>query len=154
PVGDGFELAVSTEVQLAPGLNTVVVEARNEGGPAASPTLLVNYVPLPPRVVLDALEPQDGIAPRRTVSMGPDGTLTCEPVTKARRWLHGRVVWELADARLAAKQPVSVYVNGSQQWRGELAPAAGGKQERAFKAEILLNRPKGNKIEIVLPDLK
>src|SRR5262249_25562504 len=131
-----------------------VVEARHKGGPGAGPALLVNYVPPPVRVVLDSLEPQDAAAPRRAISERPDGTLTCEPPTKARLWLHGRVIWDQADRRPAAKQQVSVYVNGSQQWRGELAPAAASKLERPFKAEILLNRPKGNLIEIDLPGLK
>src|SRR5262249_32167686 len=105
-------------------------------------------------VVLDALEPQDGAAPSQPITEGPDGTFACAPATKARLWLHGRVIWDQADAQLAAKQYASVYVNGSQQWRGELAAAADRGLERAFKAEILLNRPRGNLIEIDLPGLK
>src|SRR5205085_682722 len=83
------------------------------------------------------------------------GKLVCAPPASptAKLRLRGRVVWERADARLARPQTLSVYVNGAQQWRGELAAAPAGGLERAFEADILLNRPAGNLIEVEAPGL-
>jgi hypothetical protein len=116
--------------------------------------LVINYVPPPVRVVLDQLEP----APKgRAIpaNLGADGRLV-HAAPKARLWLDGRVVWDQAeDERLAGVEWVRVRVNGVQQvGRVRLQePAKKGARARAFRVEVLLSRPKDNRIDVDVPGL-
>jgi hypothetical protein len=143
----------ATELRLARGLTTLIVEAENEGGTGQTLPLVVNYVPPPVRVALEALEPREG-GPTLSFREGPDGKLSSPASPRARLRLHGKVVWDQADAQqLQHKHYLAVYVNGSQQWRAELDPPRPGARERTFTAEILLNRPRDNRLEVELPGL-
>jgi WD40 repeat protein len=147
----GFELTAGSDLHLPPGVTTLVLQARNPGGTGSSPALLVNYVPPPVQVVLESFEPAEGEGPRQAIQQDKDGKFTCPALGSARLWLHGKVLWGQADALLTQRQKVRVYINGAQQWRGELTPAEGAL-ERHFKAAVVLNRPT-NLIEVDLPQL-
>jgi WD40 repeat protein len=148
------EFTAGTDLRLAPGMTTLVIEAENAGGTGASPALLVNYVLPPARLVLESLETQEEKQQTYAVTAKPDGKLVCDPVPSARVRLHGQVAWEQPDPQLAGPRVVGVYVNGSLQWRGELAPASAGTLVRAFKADLLLNRASANQIEVDVAGLK
>jgi WD40 repeat protein len=149
-----YELTGQAELKLPPGLTLVRIEAEHTAGSGQSPDLLVNFVPPPVQLVLDSLQPQDDGAAAARVVEKADGTLMCDPVGKARLWLHGRVKWRQADAALAQKQTLNVYVNGAHQWRGVLGAAGSNPLERAFKADVVLGQAKGNEVEVELPGLK
>jgi WD40 repeat protein len=153
-IGAAFEMTGKADLKLTPGLTLVRVEAVNEGGTGSSPALLIHFLPPPVRLVLDSLQAQDGSGPLLRVSEKADGALACESAATARLVLNGRVAWYPADAALQQPQTINVYVNGSHQWRGTLDPVGPGKLERTFKADILLNRAKGNEIEVELPGLR
>jgi WD40 repeat protein len=154
-----FELATETEVALAPGLTRLRVEASNATDRATAPGSgwqLIRYEPPPPKVVLEVIEPKNQADASMPIGPGPSGLLSAGKSPKARVFLRGRVIWAPGDSGYK-QDPViaAVYVNGSQQWRKQLGKATEqkGAVERAFRAELLLDRAKGNQIEVDLPDL-
>src|SRR5262249_27412267 len=72
-----------------------------------------------------------------------------------RQWLEGRVLWDdKDDVRLQRMQFIRIYVNGFQQMPAELRPAAAGKRERTFRADLVLNQAGANQVAMALPDLE
>jgi hypothetical protein len=149
----GYELTADATLHLAPGVNTLRVEAENAGGAGEAGPVVINFVPPPVALVLDSLEPRDG-GPRVLIHQDEDGKLRCPPAPRARMTLRGKVVWDQADPQQVNKrQYVSVFVNGAQQWRGELEPARVGERARAFTANVLLSSKQANYIEVDVPGL-
>jgi WD40 repeat protein len=145
---------LTAEAALAAGENKLRVEARNAGGPASADQV-ATYPRRPVRVAIDRLsvrgkpfEPQRREPDRRTPVFAamPSGRVA----------LEGRVLWdEEDDDRLTKAAVVRVFVNGFQQLSAALEkPAAPGLRERTFRANLLLNQDKDNRIELALPGLE
>jgi hypothetical protein len=84
----------------------------------------------------------------------PGGKFAFPEAAESRGSLQGRVLWDEADdERLQKTGIVRVFVNGFQQLPAILKPAAAGVRERAFQADILLNRKDENQVVLTLPDL-
>jgi WD40 repeat protein len=150
----GYTVKVGADLNLAPGVTWISLEAEDQDTRSETPALVVNYLPPPVRLQLETLESRNGKFGSQPILENANGKWTAAAVPNARLWLVGKVIWSEKDSLLTDKQLVSVFVNGSQQWRGELEPPAAGSLARRFKAEILLNREKGNDIEVELPSLK
>ena len=115
----------------------------------------VSFVAVPVRLELDALQTSDG--KQLELARGSNGEISVGCVPGPRLTARGRIVWnDPNDQSLkAADQSVRVYVNGFQQRPAELQqPATGGKSERVFETEILLNRDVENRIEFEVPGLR
>jgi hypothetical protein len=84
------------------------------------------------------------------------GDVTFAEAPTGRLWLQGRVVWDRDnDEQLKDVASVQVYVNDILQLPTELrATASAGERSRSFRAPLFLNNTKGNRVEIVLPELK
>jgi hypothetical protein len=103
--------------------------------------------------VIEGLQPhgQDGalIAAKYT----SEGKPTFAAASTGRVDLVGRVIWGKAtEENLRKFDATKVYVNSFQQMPAELEPVAGNDRERRFRVPILLNQPKGNRVEVVLPE--
>jgi hypothetical protein len=148
-----YEFKGSVRVPLQSGLNQLEIVAANAGGVARSPTVQVNFVPLPVRLEIDAISPRDGkpIALER----GTNNELLVAQVSQPQLILRGRAVWEDAnDPTLRTpKLEIHSYVNGFRQMIGELQPATPGETERKFRIDVLLNRERDNRIDFELPEL-
>ncbi|HKB37385.1 MAG TPA: hypothetical protein VKD72_13120, partial [Gemmataceae bacterium] len=147
--GDRY-LSAAVQVPLEEGANVIRAEAANKGG-AHQDTRKISY--LPPPVLLEITElVARGEKGRTPVRRGGELVVT-EPVP-GRVKLRGRVVWARADdERLGKPATVRVFVNGFQQVPADLAPAERGSRVRTFERDIILNRDKGNRIEVALADL-
>lgn len=150
--GDRGYLEFKAVVPLAARDNSLRVEAANDAGNTGA-TVVVNYVRMPVRLTIDSLEARDqpGIAPE----VLSNSKLQFAPLPDGRVRLKGRVAWDRdTDEQLKKINQVRVYVNSFQQVPADLQPAVGTSRERAFAADLLLNRADDNKVEIALPDLK
>jgi WD40 repeat protein len=149
------EIKQTALVKLAPGLNDLRVEAVNDGGVQdASVTLTCVYRPV--RVVIDRLESRTTPGQFFNPLADPDekGRTVFPLVPEGKARLHGRVVWTSdQDRLLGGPSQVRVFANGFQQVPVTLAAAARGAKERTFQADVLLSRPRNNRIDIDLPAL-
>jgi hypothetical protein len=137
-------------VRLLPRENRFRVEAVSEGGPAEA-SVVIHYLHMPVRLVIDELRGKGTAAIKPEVR--PGGELSFAAVPEGRIWIQGRVLWDQSnDEHFKQISLVRVYANGFQQVPAPLELPAANTRERQFKAEILLNRAKGNYIEFDLPD--
>ncbi|MCS6853002.1 MAG: hypothetical protein NZ700_17740 [Gemmataceae bacterium] len=149
--GGRFELLSHTELDLRPGINRLHVEARNDDGPTSTAPVTITYAPLPVRLVIDRITVPGGITLQPTAQA--DGLLAFPPAPSGRVLVHGRVLWDRPDdEKLKGVHMVRVYVNGFQQVPVSLLSTSANR-ERAFQAEILLNRLTSNLVEVELPEL-
>jgi WD40 repeat protein len=148
-------LATDMSFRLTPGLNRLSARAANEGGEQESPTVVINYLPPPVRLVLDRLVPVDkGDAIPAEVL--PSGKLA-RKADHARLWLHGRVIWDRdGDERLKDLEWVRLRVNGLQQVPPVRLRKAGKdkSRERSFRIEMMLDRAEDNRLDLDLPGLE
>ena len=147
---DGY-YEVAVPLALDPKENRLRVEAVSEGG-GGSDTIVVSYVPRPVRIVFDEIqEPTGKPIPAKLLIGGkvqfaaPDGAFVV---------LRGRLSWdEEKDEQMKGIKRVRVYVNGFQQPPAELFVASGAApRERRFEGRLVLNRQRGNLVEVDLPD--
>lgn len=146
-----FELTVTVPVELVEQeVNVLEAVAVSEDGPGRA-VGRVSHVAPPVRLEIDDLLPEGGdpVRPERR----HDGELVFAKMPNGRLTLRGRVVWDSGgDPRLRQDGlEVRAYVNGFQQEPAPLRPAAGS--ERAFEAALVLNRPRDNRIELLLPEV-
>jgi WD40 repeat protein len=146
-----FELKDELEVQLAHDVNNLRLEAVNDGG-EASAALVVIFPRRPVRLVIDGIsvkgQPGEPIRPE----VRPGGKLVLPELPAGEVRLQGRVLWDEDEDVPQKTGIVRLFVNGFQQLPAVLKPAAETKKERAFEADLLLNRPT-NHVQLVLPDL-
>jgi WD40 repeat protein len=138
--------------------NILRVEAVNSGG-AQYASVVVNYIHVPVTLTIGKLVPFDPETARTGESILPkvrsDGGLMVDRSTQGRVQVLGHVTWSKADDALLKKGGmVRVFVNGFQQSPAILDQPKGKERIRTFKAELVLNRPEGNFVEMDLPDLK
>ncbi|HEV2947931.1 MAG TPA: hypothetical protein VGX70_11170, partial [Gemmataceae bacterium] len=149
-----FLLTVEIPLALHAGPNTLRLEALNKGGVQSSPPLEVNYIYRPVRVAVDNLISVRPGAKESPLKPQPGGEMAFDPQEEGRLRLRGRVLWDEADdQRLASAKVVRVYVNGFQQLPAVLQKPGDNPRERGFQTNLVLNRDKGNHIELALPDL-
>src|SRR5205823_1688270 len=83
------------------------------------------------------------------------GGLAVRPSPQGRIKVTGHVNWgKENDAQLQKTGMVRVFVNGFQQIPGSLDAPKGNERRRTFTADLVLNRPEGNFVELDLPDIK
>lgn len=141
-------------VNLIPRENRLRVVALNDGGEQDS-SVVVNYLYMPVRLTIDQVQPLARNAKPIPPKVLPDGKLVFPTVPDGRVTLTGKVTWSKDnDEQLKKISLVRIFVNGFQQIPAELKPPTGNSREREFRAELLLNRPENNQVEIELPDLK
>jgi WD40 repeat protein len=148
--GREHELTETREIELEPGSNWLSIEVIGVGGRLPdSPQLVLNYVPPPLRVELERLtESPDGgasLLPQRRQAE----TLVFPKASSGQVWLHGRVSWTSKkgmgrDDHLKLR----VFVNGFQQLPYEIQ-REGDAMETPFQVMLLLNRSRGNRINLV-----
>jgi hypothetical protein len=149
-----FLLTAEVPLKLDPGPNTLRLEALNKGGVQSSPPLEINYIYRPVSMALDNLVPIRPGAKESPVKPQPGGEIAFDPQEEGRLRLRGRVLWDEADdQRLASAKVVRVYVNGFQQLPAILQKPGDNPRERGFQTNLVLNRDKGNHVELALPDL-
>jgi WD40 repeat protein len=149
-----YEYKGTVRVALESGLNPLEIVAVNAGGVAHSPTVTVNFVPLPVRLEIDAIAPRGGklLALERAANREINVAHAPQP----QLVITGRVIWDDAhDPMLQIpKLEIHSYVNGFRQMIGELLPPLPpSKTERPFRVEVLLNREKDNRIDFQIPEL-
>jgi WD40 repeat protein len=154
PNAQGF-YEFEAPVHLLPRNNRFRVEAINAGGQQQA-AVVVNYLYTPVRLEVVELTPKGARDERIPVEHAAGGKLiVAKAAPHGQLWLHGYVTWEKADdEQLRKARWVRVHVNGALQRPAELEPPVGDSRKRAFKAELFLNRPNDNQIEIDLPDCK
>lgn len=145
-------LNAKVELPLVAGLNTLRLEATNEGGKTFSDSVLVSFTLLPVRVFIDRLEVKGAEGKSLFPKALSEGRYSFDEAAQGRVRLYGKVVWgEAADERFKATHLAQVFVNGFQQAPATLRPADKGRQ-REFVADVVLNR-KQNEIEVALPGI-
>lgn len=148
-----YEYKGTVRVALEAGLNPLEIVAVNAGGKAHSPSVTVNFVPLPVRLEIDAVAPRGGKP--LALDRGANREISIVQAPQPQLVISGRVIWE--DARdpmlQTPKLEVHTYVNGFRQMIGELQPPLSGKTERPFRIDVLLNREKDNRIDFELPGI-
>jgi WD40 repeat protein len=144
-----------TIIKLESGENRLRIESVNDGG-LGHATVVVGYRAMPVRVVIDGLRVPNLVGKLIAPERHPDGRLSFPPLAEARFTVEGRVLWDQeSDEQLGKINQVRVFVNGCQQLPAELKkPAAASSRERAFQANLVLNRADKNLIEVELPNLK
>lgn len=155
PTADGiFELEAEAKVHLQPQVNYLEAVAVGETG-EGSAKLKATYLHMPVRLVLDRLEPLS--APDAAIEPQADELTelkVARPVPDGRILLHGRVLWNEDDPTLRGRQQrIQVWVNGFQQLPAALEPVREPARQRAFKASVVLNKDRNNRIEFALPKL-
>jgi WD40 repeat protein len=145
-----------TKISLLAGVNSLRLEAVNDGGKAFSAPVVVTYSPPPVRVFLERLEVKDADQARVLLpQIRPDGRLTFPESRRGRARLHGRVVWDAdKDEQFKATHLVHVFVNGFRQETAPLSPTADRPRERTFAADLVFNRAADNLVEVALPSVK
>src|SRR5262249_28120044 len=84
-----------------------------------------------------------------------NGGLYLRQVPQGRLKVTGHISWSKEnDAQLRKASIVRVFVNGFQQLPALLDDAKGKERQRAFSADLVLNRSEGNFVEIDLHDIK
>jgi hypothetical protein len=150
-----FLLSAEVPLKLDSGVNTLQIEALNKGGVQTSPPLEINYAYRPVQLRVDTLvatRPGSKETPEKSL---PGGEIAFDPQDEGRLRLNGRVLWDEADDhRLQSAKVVRVYVNDFQQLPAVLdKPIEKKPRERNFHTNLVLNRDKGNHIELDLPGL-
>jgi len=155
PKGDSADLTAKVDLELLAGINTLRLEATNEGGKSYSPAVVVSYSPPPVRVTLEWLQGKgSGDARPEKGTVGSNGRLTFPKMAQGQVRLRGRVIWdETKDKDFKDTHLVQVFVNGFQQ-APALLKASQGNRQREFEADIVLNRKFDNQIEVALPSIK
>lgn len=143
-----IRLAVGKILELTQGINTVSLEAVNEGG-LGKGGLTANYKLPPQRLELDTLRTPEGQERRVRATAG---NFACDPLPNGRVELFGKIAFAKNPDR--DDQPFSVYVNGALQYRGSLQPPERGVSSRRFSAELVLDRAENNEIELDFPRLQ
>jgi hypothetical protein len=138
--------------------NVLRVEAVNSGG-AQYASVVVNYIIVPVTLTIDKIVPWNSETLRSGEPILPkprsDGSLGVDRSPLGRIKVLGHVTWSKAnDAQLKKTGLVRVFVNGFQQIPATLDEPKGKERLRTFTADVLLNRPEGNFIELDLPDIK
>jgi WD40 repeat protein len=148
---DGY-LEGKVAIALQPGLNTLNIQAANEGGETSAQAAVDYFRDLPVSVIVDQLE-SDGQKPFQIHET--EGQIK-EQAPKGRVWLTGLVRWGSSkDDRLKAVRKIHVRVNGFLQVT-EVAlepPTADQPRERRFRAPLFLTKSKDNIVQIDFPDL-
>ncbi|GIW79576.1 MAG: hypothetical protein KatS3mg105_1383 [Gemmatales bacterium] len=142
-------------IRLLPRENRLYASAVNKGGETRT-ALVVSYLYTPVQLIVDRLEPAGPVGKPIQPTVLPDQRIAFKkPAEIARLRLRGRVRWSKDDDQEMTKvKLIRVYVNGFQQIPAVLEPPKGAERERVFVADLILNRPVDNRIEIELPDLK
>jgi WD40 repeat protein len=143
---------------LEPKDNILRVEAVNSGGTQYA-AVVVNYISVPVTLTIDKIVPVDPATSRSGEAIGPevrsDGGLSVRKSPQGRLKVTGHVTWgKENDAQLQKTGMVRVFVNGFQQIPAPLEEPKGKERRRTFVADLLLNRPEGNFVELDLPDIK
>jgi WD40 repeat protein len=138
--------------------NVLRVEAVNAGG-AQFASIVVNYINVPVTLTIDKIVPFDPETGQPSQPIVPrvrmDGGLLVDRSPMGRARIMGHVTWSKAnDAQLQKANLVRVFINGFQQVPALLDPPKGTERLRTFSAEVVLNRPEGNFVELSLPDIK
>ncbi|HEY8505359.1 MAG TPA: hypothetical protein VIL46_12310, partial [Gemmataceae bacterium] len=149
-----YVLEVEHVVRLEPRPNELRFTARNAGGDATA-ARTVSYVRVPPRVVIDRIEPFRNPAPAYEPEVGGDQRVIFPEVGPGHVRLVGRLVWgDDREAGLGGRAYVKVWVNGLQQLPTDVRPPASpGATERRFEVELVLNRAEDNLIELKVEGL-
>lgn len=146
------EWRLDIPVELKAGANLLTLRAVNAGGEAAS-RVAIGYVEQPVRIVVDGIETPSTTGNPIVPKSGRDNVLVAQtPITEGRATLRGRIVWaNKSDEARHGDLLVRVFANGFQQIPVKARPGVPG--ERAFAAEVVLNRDENNIVEIDLPGL-
>ena len=151
PAGGEFRVPVS----LQAGTNYLEVTARSDGGIGKSIVTLNRMAPPVSLVVKGFTNSQTS---NQLVKLLPDsrGTVRfAEPATSDRVFLQGDVRWnDEKDSRLDKERLLlNVWVNGYRQPAAQLEDRVGKGLTRSFTIPVILNRDRGNLVEIRLPQL-
>jgi WD40 repeat protein len=138
--------------------NIFRVEAVNAGGTQYA-SVVVNYINVPVTLTIDKIIPWDADTQKSGQAIVPkirmDGGLMVDRSPQGRVKVMGQVTWSKAnDAQLKKAGQVRVFVNGFQQVPAPLDQPKGKERRRTFTADLVLNRPEGNFVEMDLPDIK
>jgi WD40 repeat protein len=138
--------------------NILRVEAVNSGGTQYA-SVVVNYINVPVTLTIDKIVPWDPETLKSGQAIVPkirmDGGLMVDRSPQGRVKVVGQVTWSKAnDAQLKKAGQVRVFVNGFQQIPGTFDEPKGKERRRTFTADLVLNRPEGNFVEMDLPDIK
>src|SRR5438094_4853901 len=138
--------------------NILRVEAVNSGG-AQYAAVVVNYISVPVTLTIDKIVPVDPVTTRSGEAIVPEvrsnGGLSVRRSPQGRIKVMGHVTWSKDnDAQLQKTGMVRVFVNGFQQIPSSLDPPKANERRRTFTADLVLNRPEGNFVELDLPDIK
>ncbi len=145
-----FEYRQEIPIALNVRENPLRLLARNAGGEAID-SLVLSYVPSPPKVVIEAVEPK--VRGGRILTPNPDerGQPIFEEATDGQLWLRGRVTWNDEAARnLYSASLVEVRVNGLRHTYADLTPIDNSPLEMEFRASLLLRQDE-NEVEVRLP---
>ncbi len=143
---------------LEPKDNILRVEAVNASGTQYA-AVVVNYISVPVTLTIDKIVPVDPVTTRSGEAIVPEvrsnGGLSVRRSPQGRIKVMGHLTWSKDnDAQLQKTAMVRVFVNGFQQIPGSLDAPRGKERRRTFTADLLLNRPEGNFVELDLPDIK
>ncbi|HVA51297.1 MAG TPA: hypothetical protein VNH11_33455 [Pirellulales bacterium] len=149
--GDGgFRMEQHVKVELpSSGPNVLSLMATNEGG-SQQKEMTVAYLPPPVEVLIDRIETPEPEGKVLAAEQKDDGYQFAKPLSRGDVWLYGRVRW--TDVAQVGAYPVAVTINGYSQLPASLGAAGDNPRERAWKAQLWLDR-KSNRVEVSLLDL-